>query len=475
LTPLPRGFGVALDRSLRSDGGGRRLLGGAPLRALLLSEAGAEALAALRAGRAESEPARLLARRLIDAGMAHPRPPQSTAAGEVTVAVPVRDRPAMLDRCLTAIGGDVPVVVVDDGSRDARATAAVCDRHGARLVTLDPGEGPASARNAALAVARTELVAFLDSDCIPPPGWLGQLVGHFADPVVGAVAPRIVPVSPAPAASALASFATARSPLDMGPEEGLVGPRRRVPYVPTAALLVRRRALEPAFDPTLQCGEDVDFVWRLHDAGWRIRYVPHVRVEHEEPPTWRGLLGRRFRYGRSAAPLACRHPGRLAHLVLSPWPAAAAGLALAGRPRAAAAVTAAHALVLSRRLRGVGVAPSRACAYAASAAGGTLVGVGHAATMFAAPALLAAVVPRKTRLAALVLLAAGPLKEWARTPPRLDPVRWTAACIADDVAYGTGVWRGCVAHRTAEPLLPALLHLPTSCRAGECGRSMKNG
>ena len=27
--------------------------------------------------------------------------------------------------------------------------------------------------------------------------------------------------------------------------------------------------------------------------------------------------------------------------------------------------------------------------------------------------------------------------------------------IVDDLAYGTGVWLGCIQHRTLDPLLPA--------------------
>jgi hypothetical protein len=61
-----------------------------------------------------------------------------------------------------------------------------------------------------------------------------------------------------------------------------------------------------------------------------------------------------------------------------------------------------------------------------------------------------------TRRLALVLLAAAPAHEWARRRPQLDPLRWTAACIVDDAAYGLGVWWGCLRHRSARPLLPAL-------------------
>jgi hypothetical protein len=240
----------------------------------------------------------------------------------------------------------------------------------------------------------------------------------------------------------------------MGAEEGLVEPGGRVPYVPTAALVVRREALQRPFDPALRYGEDVDLVWRLHDAGWRVRYVPQVTVEHEEPSTWSGLLRRRFRYGTSAAPLSRRHPGRLSHLVMGPWPAAAAALALAGRPRATLAMTSVHASDVSLRLRKSGVRPARASLWAAAGVGHTVVGVGHAATMFAAPALLAALVPRATRRSALALLVAAPLAAWARARPPLDPLRWTVASIADDIAYGAGVWCGCASDRSIAPLRP---------------------
>src|SRR5262249_25548743 len=104
--------------------------------------------------------------------------------------------------------------------------------------------------------------------------------------------------------------------------------------------------------------------------------------------------------------------------------------------------------------RNAGAPTTRAPLWAAESVGHAVVGVGHAATMLAAPALLAACVPRSTRRAALVLLAAAPLADWMRRRPPLDPVRWAAACVADDVAYGAGVWRGCLAERTFEPLLP---------------------
>ena len=105
-------------------------------------------------------------------------------AADVTVVVPVRDRPAELARLLAALRADpatrdLPVVVVDDGSAEPVVAA------GARVVRHATARGPAAARNAGLRLADTGAVAFLDSDCVPRPGWLEALLPHLADPAPG--------------------------------------------------------------------------------------------------------------------------------------------------------------------------------------------------------------------------------------------------------------------------------------------------
>jgi len=463
---LPPGLRLVLDPAVRTYADGRVLVGGAPGRILRLSEAGRAGLRALQAGSPCTPATRRLGRRLVDAGMAHPRPlPRAGAATDATIVIPVRDRAPELERCLAAAGREASVIVVDDGSADAAAVAAVCRRQGARLVVATSGAGPAAARNRALLELETELVAFLDSDCQPAEGWIDALAGHFDDPLVAAVGARIRPLGPARPrrASVRERYDMARCTLDMGERESDVGPGRRIAYLPTAALLVRRSALATGFDPNLRYGEDVDLLWRLCAAGWRVRYDPAVVVGHAEPDTWTGLLERRFRYGTSAAPLARRHPGRLPATVLRPRRALACGLALAGRPVPALAVIAASSAVLVRRLRGTGVPAIRAPGWAFGGAARTFAEMSRASTVLAGPALLvvAARAPR-ARLAVLALLAAGPLREWRRRRPPVDPVRWTLASFVDDCAYGAGVWRGCGRERTMAPVRPSWHPNPSS-------------
>jgi hypothetical protein len=228
--------------------------------------------------------------------------------------------------------------------------------------------------------------------------------------------------------------------------------------VPTAALVVRSAALgDGPFDPALRYGEDVDLVWRLVAAGWRVRYDPAVRVHHDEPATWRALVARRFRYGTSAGPLAQRHPAHLVPLVVQPAAAVAVAGLLARRPWLAVAGLAAAAGSAGRARRRAGLPLVGAVPAALAATGRTLLGAGRYGTQVAAPLLAAGLVVRgRGRSAAAALLLAGPLTAWATARPRLDPVRFTAAAIADDVAYGCGVWAGCLTRRTALPLRPRL-------------------
>src|SRR5699024_6322940 len=85
-----------------------------------------------------------------------------------------------------------------------------------------------------------------------------------------------------------------------------------------------------AFDEAMHVAEDVDLCWRLHEAGWRLRYEPAAVVEHEHRVELRRWLGRKAFYGEGAAPLAERHRGAVAPMILAPWSAAAGVGVLSG-------------------------------------------------------------------------------------------------------------------------------------------------
>jgi mycofactocin system glycosyltransferase len=454
---LPDGLRVVVDRHVVALDGGRVLLGGAPPRMLRLTLTG-RALLSGGGFTVSDGTSRALARRLLDAGVVHP---VADAGGpgprEVTVVVPVKDRTDAVARLLAALPRDLgDVIVVDDGSADPDALRAAAT--GARVLRHDHPRGPAAARNAGLAAATTPLVAFLDSDVLPDPGWLDPLLAHLADPAVGLVAPRIVALPPVH--GWLARYEAVRSSLDLGPDPAVVVPRTRVAYVPSAALLVRRAAVRAGFHEAMHVAEDVDLVLRLHAAGWRLRYEPSSRVAHDHRTDLRQWWLRKAFYGTGAAPLALRHPGAVPPMVLSPWAAAVAGALLARRPLLAAGVAAWAVRRLVPQLPELSrpwLAATRIVGLGAAGAAGQ---TADAITRHYWPiAVLACAAGRRARRTVAAVALAEGVVDWIRHRHRDPAVRpgllgHLVAHRLDDLGYGAGLWWGALRHRTLEPLRP---------------------
>lgn len=453
--PVPAGLRLVADPSLVRRDSGRVLVGGSPFRMMRVSEAGARAVdrwidgAPVRAG-AEAT----LARRLLDAGSMHPLVAPA-ADRDATVVIPVRDEPALT----THPTGGRPTIVVDDGS-----SPPIAPIDGVRVVRRDLSGGPSVARTDGLAVARAEgaeFVAFVDADVtvdpdVDPTGsaWIDRLLGHFDDPAVAAVAPRVVS---APGDTTLSAYEAAFSPLDLGGVPSLVAPGRRVSYVPTAALIVRVAAVDAigGFDPALRFGEDVDLIWRLAGAGHTVRYDPSVVVHHRPRSSWTAWFRQRMSYGSAAAPLASRHgdpiaPSRAPAEVYGTIAAATVAPVAFVAGAAAAAVTAAQIRV--RRALGEHHQPAAVNAAMAQAFGSTVAAIPRAWAPFALVAAAAGRRPR-CRLAAMVTTAAA--VEVFQRRPAVDPIRATAARLADHLAYGVGVWQGVVRERSLTAVCPA--------------------
>ncbi|MGW6898955.1 mycofactocin biosynthesis glycosyltransferase MftF [Streptomyces sp. NPDC054919] len=459
---LPAGFRLRPDPGLSLLRGGRVLLGGSPYRLIRLADKAVPKVAGWLSGEPVQEGGSwaLLARRLLNAGMAHPVPSAGPLPLSVAVVIPVRDRIGPLARCLAGLADGPHVIVVDDGSARPEAVEEVARSAGARYVRRASNGGPAAARNTGLGVAGTDLVAFVDSDCVPQSGWLDALLPHFADAAVSAVAPRIVAYDSGGRSrrGLLDAYEREHSALDMGDQAASVRPGSAVSYVPSAALVVRRDAVGSGFDESMRVGEDVDLIWRLAAAGHHIRYEPAATVAHQHRTGARQWLAQRVQYGTSSAPLAARHPGQLPVLSMAGWSAVVWGLVLTRHAGLASVVTVGMTAALARKLAAWSDEPWRLAARLAG--GGTVRAggqVGRSLTRAWWPvALSAAVVVPRLRLPFTAVALLAPLQEYRRSRPSMRLLPWTAVRLADDLAYSVGVWQGCLAQRVAEPLLPKL-------------------
>jgi mycofactocin system glycosyltransferase len=444
------------------------VLGGSPRRLLRLSEAGASLLDRLGAGdRLRASTGRsALVRRLVAAGVLHPAPSpdEGPAAEHVSLVVPVRDDPHGVERLLETVraGAEAPreVVVVDDASVDPDRLRQVVGRFGpdVRLERLERNVGPAAARNRGAAVATGAVLAFVDADVEPGGDWLAPLRAQLADPEVALVAPRVAATEEP--AGVRARYDRSCSPLDLGRHPAEVVRGGRVAFVPSAAVLVRRRVFDQlgGFDVDLRLGEDVDLVWRAHASGWRTRYQPDAVVRHRVRPSWRAWVGQRAGYGRSAAALDRRHPGAVAPWVVSPWSAAVVVLLVSGHPLAASTVVAGTTERLRRELDGVPLPEVLRLSVGGHAAALRQLSRALVREWWPLSAFVAVGVRglRRPLLVAVCVHMAASLREAAdRAPVMVGPATFAGLRLLDDLAYGSGVWWGCAQQRSLRALLPS--------------------
>ena len=237
-----------------------------------------------------------------------------------TVVIPTRNRPAQLDRCLEAVsrldypGFDTLVVDNAPSSPLARQVAA---RWGARYL-LEPAVGVSHARNAGARSCATEIVAYLDDDCVPERGWLAALAAEFRDAAVIAVTGAIHPPGFDP-----------NAPVSAEPRLGYEPPRKwkrldrgQPRWFEMASfggigdgagnMALRRAAFRAwaGFDGRLGAGtampggdEHLAFA-SLIEAGYAIIHTPAAIVQHPRPRSLEELKAVELRAYRAAAAYA---------------------------------------------------------------------------------------------------------------------------------------------------------------------------
>jgi hypothetical protein len=366
------------------------------------------------------------ARTLVQQGLLHPLYHGDVNIDDVDVIIPVRDDVASLRSLLTQLVG-LHVTVIDDGSTHSGLVSECAGQFGVELIRLQENHGPAGARNAGFLATSRNLLWFIDVDVVIDNATdvLARLSPKFADPLLGAIAPRVC----GGAGSTMRDdFERRFGPLDMGPRSGLVIPGGPVGYVPSACLLVRRSAFGEGFDEMLRVGEDVDFVWRLSDQGW----------------------------------LAERYGARVAPVRTDTWTLLAWLSVLASKPAIGARIVRVARRSLRQRLASNTDDPDHVANEVVTKgmlrAGGPL--ARSVVRTFGPLVLLAALHPRLRRKA-LFVFALGTAWRWRRTEFHASDV---PLAVADDLAYSVGVGKGAWSSKSLKALTPHIVKSSLSVR-----------
>ncbi len=236
-----------------------------------------------------------------------------------SVIVPTRNRADRLDACLAALAHQTlpaeqfEILVVDNGSTDATAERITlwADRRPGLQRVEAPEPGVSRARNAGIAAARGELLAFVDDDAVPEPSWLATLLRAYDRwPRVGAACGRARLRLERRPPSWYGDFSeTWYSAMDFGPTARLLLDPNEVPWslnLSVRAALAREIGGFPEalgrVDGNLQSGEEFPFVSAVRATGMRIAYEPDAVVWHAVPAErlrLRWLVRRAWTEGRS--------------------------------------------------------------------------------------------------------------------------------------------------------------------------------
>jgi glycosyltransferase involved in cell wall biosynthesis len=228
----------------------------------------------------------------------------------ITIVIPVLNASSVLNECLAglAVQEEAPtseLIVVDNGSSDGSGALAAAHPVKAQVIR-ETARGPYAARNAGIAAANGEIVAFTDADCIPSPGWLqagAEAIRRGADLVGGAIVQR--------GGTRASMWERYDRAMYLQQQEYV----EHQHFAATANLFVRRDVFERIgrFVPELVASGDLEFGRRASEAGYKLVFAPGAAVEHRPRVNFRETWALHRKLGSGFAELA-RHGSRVA-----PW------------------------------------------------------------------------------------------------------------------------------------------------------------
>lgn len=242
----------------------------------------------------------------------------STTQHTYTIIVCTRNGASRISECLHAIdalaGGPYETIVVDDGSTDETAEIVSRTFPHMRLLSIPPS-GLSAARNIGAAVAKGQIFAYTDDDCLPDFEWISRLDRAFQNPHIAAAGGPNLPPKARSAEEAIISAAP-------GAPSHVLLDDTRAEHLPGCNIAVRREAFHRigGFNPVFHtAGDDVDFCWRLRDAGYALGFAPGAFVWHHRRPSICGFLKQQIGYGRAERILLAIHPDRFSKAGEARW------------------------------------------------------------------------------------------------------------------------------------------------------------
>jgi len=218
----------------------------------------------------------------------------------VSVIVPAHNEQETIIKTLSSISKiDYPnleVMVAENGSTDETLARALdfAERDGRVVVLKCAAVGKAGALNEAFQKSKGDVIVVLDADTVISPNFCRVVVGHFANPEVGAVAGN---VKVGNRRNLLTKLQALEYIISLSLDRASQAEVGIVSVVPGAAGAFRREAIIATGGwPERTLVEDTDLTVQLHRVGWKIAYEPKAVSLTESPERLAEVIKQRSRW-----------------------------------------------------------------------------------------------------------------------------------------------------------------------------------
>ena len=252
-----------------------------------------------------------------------------------SIIVPVYNRPDEVDELLESLTKqtlkDFEVIIVEDGS--IKPCKDVCEKY-ANILDLHyyakENSGPGQSRNYGAERSNGEWLIILDSDVVLPEGYLEAVEKSLASSTSivawggpDAAHPSFTPVQKAISYSMTSFFTTG----------GIRGGKAKLDkFYPRSFNMGIRRDVYLKLEgfTKMRFGEDIDFSYRIVEAGYMPRLFPEAWVWHKRRTDFRKFFRQVYNSGIARINLEKRHPGtmKLVHLLPTVFTLGVIGLLL---------------------------------------------------------------------------------------------------------------------------------------------------
>jgi len=211
-------------------------------------------------------------------------------------------------------------IIITYGKREKEAYEKINKDNKIRLIKVVNDKGPNRARNIGLAAAKSDIIAFIDSDCIASHNWLENITEAYNRFNIDAIAGTVNTLNRHVFLARFQEYSLIK-PIPQYSKTKILKKHLGLNLIVTANFSVKKSIAKKigGFDESYYRfgADDLDFATRLLKNGYKILCSPDIIVYHKNREKIKRILRRYFNYGEGFSLYRIRHPLTFLSLIVT--------------------------------------------------------------------------------------------------------------------------------------------------------------